>query len=123
MNRLRSQLNSRAVSAWNALPTALWVYFAALTISVVVAAEFSTLTFHLTALSIAIYVILLAGLLRGSRLCRWLLTLWTASTAFGLLAIQAGELHFADLCLVVVVMAQVVVLCAPPVRSFASHHH
>ena len=106
---------------WRDLPVALWAYLVALVLSVVVAIAFSTLTFHPTVLYFVIYGVLIAGLLNGSRLCRWLLTLLSALAAYGLLAIQIGAFDSADVLLVVLVFIQVALLCTPPARSYASH--
>jgi hypothetical protein len=113
--------DTSAPRSWRALPVALWAYLVALVLSVVVAIAFSTLTFHPTVLYFVIYGVLVAGLLNGSRFCRWLLTLLSTLVAYGLLAIQVGDFDSAGVLLVVLVFIQVALLCTPPARSFASH--
>lgn len=103
------------------LPTVLWIYFATFIIFAAVAIAFSTLTFHPTAFYIALYAVLLTGLLTGSRLCRRLLTFLSAFTAYGLLMVEIGASDPAGILLVVLPLAQVVLLCTPRARFFASH--
>lgn len=107
---------------WKELPITLWTYFAALASSVVVAVAFSTFTFHPKTFYIVLYVGLLAGLLTGSRACRWLLTLLSAFSAYGLLVIQIDAFYFPDLLLMALFLTQAVLLCASPARAFASGH-
>lgn len=107
---------------WKDLPMALWTYLAALASSVVVAVAFSTLTFHPKTLYIVLYLVLLGGLFTGSRACRWLLTLLSAFSAYGLLVVQIGAFDVPDLLLVVLFLAQAMLLCAAPARAFTSRH-
>lgn len=103
------------------MPIALWAYLSTLMLSIV-AASSSTLTFHLEPFYGVFYLVLLAGLLKGSRVCRLLLTLLTALSAYGLFVIQTGAFDLAGLLLVALCFAQVAFLCAPQARAFASRH-
>lgn len=107
---------------WRDLPLALWTYFATLASSVVVAVTFSTLTFHPEAFYLVLYIVLLVGLLKGSRICRLFLTFLSALSAYGLLMIQIGAFDFPGILLVGLCFAQVALLCVPPMRAFTSRY-
>jgi hypothetical protein len=94
-------------------PLAVLAYFALAVLFVLDARFFASTVVSITWQGVAILVVLLFGLLLGSRLCRWLLVFFSVLDALGILVIQAAPLAFADAVLAAILLAQAALLCSP----------
>lgn len=103
-------------------PFALWTYFVLLFLLVVDALLFSSVTISVSPVTVAFIGLLILGLLAGSRVCRWLLIIFSLATALGTLVVKAGAGDFADAMLVVIPLGQAAALFSPSLRAFTASH-
>lgn len=103
-------------------PTSLWVYIGLLALFILDATLFSSASIYVNPFNVAIFGLLLAGLLAGNRICRWILIALSLITAFTILAIMAGDGNFADAMLVVIPLGQTAILLSPSARDFTEGH-
>jgi hypothetical protein len=99
-------------------PFAFWVYLALLGLFFVDASLFASTTVSVKPFNVAIFGLLIFGLLTGSRICRWILISLSLITAFGVLAVEAGTGNFANAMLVVIPLGQAATLFSPSARDF-----
>jgi len=103
-------------------PISLWIYLGLFGLFVIDASLFSSASLFIEPFNIAIFGLLIFGLLTGSRICRWFLIALSLIAAFSISAILAGAGDFADAMLVVIPLGQAAALFSPSARDFTDSH-